>query len=576
MKKYNIILIAFLALFNCGPKDDFEPLSDLVVADLFTPSLNRVDETTINNIIPISVNDFSSLADLSQGVVSRSWSISPGTRFLKDTFQRKDSLNLEAFIDPELNSSNWRPTVHVLFQEPGEKIVTLNSFFPQPVSYLGKDAVQVEDLWRLSNSLTYDVYARLNAEASITNTTTSEEVLLTAGQNPSATDTSGFTTLTLEAGTTLNFKDLSTIGRPDGRVWNFESGTPETSEDQEIDVLYNRPGEYSATITVNRNKKGKGLFFAEQTKTLPVIVKIIPSTQPFVISNNGMAVDDNNPTLGTNILSFPVNGIVETVGNSSANFTVDITNGSFTTSSSPSAVRISSSNGSVVELVLSEPIYNSDTVTISYNGTSIESIDQRTLEAFTNVSVDNLFTNFLTDVANPSMETSVANERNANTLGYGLFVGGGNNLDNAKNTDGSLFIDRSTERSSDGNASLKFNANMPFDNGIGFLSLSNTLLSNSNIPAGDYMLTFDMYIENGSDFEGIFQVIQQGEPRTQTVSINAPNTDEWFTVKREFTAGSALGGNLIFNFRDSDNPSISGRQVFYLDNLQIIGVEKRP
>jgi hypothetical protein len=174
------------------------------------------------------------------------------------------------------------------------------------------------------------------------------------------------------------------------------------------------------------------------------------------------------------------------------------------------------------------------------------------------------------------MESSVSNDRQVNTLGYNLFLGGGNDLNKAKNADGSLFLNRSTERASHGLASLKFNANMPFDNGIGFLSLSNTVLSNSNIPAGNYKLTFDLYFEPGSNFLGIFTNVQQGTPNTQTVPINAPGTGVWFTVERTFTAASNLGGNLVFNFRDADNPGITGRQVFYLDNIQILAVENRP
>lgn len=576
MKKISLILLALITLYTCGPKDDFEPLSDLVVPEVFTPSLNQVTETSIANAIPIAINDFSSLSDISQGVVSRNWRIEEGARFLLSTFTRKDSLNLEAFIDPELNLGNWRETVHVLFQEEGETTVSLTNSFDQPVSYLGNDAVQGENgLYNLTTVFTYDVFADLNAEASVTDLATGETVLLTADQDPDPADTSSFTTLTLEAGTSLQFEDLSTIGRSDGRVWDFVGGTPESSTEAVVDVLYNRPGQYTASITINRDKRGRQLFYAEHTKTLPVLVEVIPSTQPFVIASNGMAVDDNNPAVGTTILSFGVNGIIETVDNSASNFTVDIVNGAFTSSTSPSAVRVNSSNESVIELVLSEPIYNSDTVTISYNGTAITSIDQRTLEPFANQPVDNLFQNLLTDVSNPSMELSNTNERNVFAVGYNLFVGGGNNIDNAKNPDGSLFIERSTEQASDGGASLKFNANIPFDNGIGFLSLSNTLISNSNVPAGTYNLTFDMYIEDGSDFEGIFQVIQQGDPRTQLVSINPPGTGQWFTVERPFTASSDLGGNAIFNFRNQDNPGLSGRQVFYLDNLKIIPIENR-
>lgn len=576
MKKISIIVLAAALFIGCTAKDDFKVLSDFSKPEIFTPSLFTMTETAISRPIPININNFSSLIDASQGVLSRNWTIQDGAKYLLPTFERKDSLNLDAFIDTEIGSSNWRETVHVLFQQEGESVVTLRNTFDSPVNFLGTEAVEQEDgTWQLTTQLTYDVYANLNTEATISNAEDTE-ILATLGaeDNPSSDDITGFTDITIEAGESLTFTDISTIGRPDERLWAFEGGTPATSTEEKQVVTFNRLGEYVVELTTLRDRRGTALNPAQQTKTIPAVITIIPSTKPYEIANNAQAIDDDDEIAGTNIISFNVNGEIEAVNGVEGDFVVNVQNVGFDQNFTVTLARKDNDDSTAIELILDQPILNSDTVTLSYSGTGITSIDSRTLLPFTDVPVNAVNKNLLTNASNPSMENPSNNERQVNTQGYFLFVGGGgNNLDNARNADGSLQINRSTERASDGNASIKFDAEMPL--GAGFLSLSNTIISNSAVPAGDYKLTWDMYIEDGSDFDAIFNVIQQGTPRTQLVSINAPGTGQWFTVEREFSAGAVLGGNIIFNFRNQDNPGISGRQVFYIDNLKVIALEPR-
>ncbi|GAA4238753.1 hypothetical protein GCM10022291_30450 [Postechiella marina] len=575
MKKYSLIILVLLAIVSCNI-DDYDRLSEITKPELFTPSIYNLTETSINNAVPIAINSFSSVSDASQGVISRHWTIEEGSKYLLPTFTRKDSLNLEPFIDSDIGLSNWTEIVHVLFQKEGETTITLKNTFDKAVSFLGNDAVQNNDgLWELTTTLTYDVYAELNAEASVSNADNTEVLAtLSSNQNPNKDNTNGFQTITIEAGSNLTFTDLSTIGRPSGRLWEFEGATPNSSEEEQQVVTFNRLGSYTVNLTTIRDKRGNSLHATEQTKTLPVIIEVIPSTQPYIISGEANAEIDGNDDAGTNIISFRVNGEIEPFNGGETDFTVNVVNTGFNQDFEVQSVNINNADPTIIELTLAQPILNSDTVTLSYNGTIIKSIDSRTLNTFSSISVNALNLNLMTNASNPSFENAVDNDRQVNAQGYNLFVGGGgNNLDNARNADNSLFLNRSTERSSDGNASLKFNAIMPM--APGFVSLSNTILSNSAIPAGDYKLTFDVFIEDGSNFNAIFSVIQQGTPRTQLAPLNAPATGEWFTVERNFSNAGTLGGNLIFNFRNQDNNGITGRQTFYIDNIQIIAIEAR-
>ena len=578
MKKYSlIVLLILVALISCNI-DDYSQPSSFTKPQVFTPSIFNINASTINNTIPISIDDFSSLSDVSQGVVSRSWIIEEGSRFLKPEFTRKDSLNFAAFIDPEIGTTNWRDVVHVLFQETGETTVTLKNKFEKEVSLFGNDAVQTSDgLWQLTTVFKYDVYAKLNAEASVKNEEDGTEVILNASQNPSVDNTSGFTTITIEAGSNLTFTDLTTIGRPSDRNWDFVGGQPDTSLETEQIVTYNRVGEYTAALTVKRAKKGnKTLRYTEQTKALPVIIKVIPSTKPFTINGNAFAVDDADGQPGTKQIAFRVNGILESFTGLENTFSVNVVNNAFDQDFVVTSAKVSDSDETLIELELAEPVLNTDTVTLSYSGTGITAIDERQLLTFTDAIVEPLLINLLTDNLNPSFENPATNDRWANADGYRLFIGGGNNLDDAKNTDGTPFLNRSEERASDGSASLKFDAILPYETNIGFVGLSNILFKNAEIPAGDYKLSYDLYYVEG-DFAGLFTRIFGSTPDIEVMNFNAPGLGEWFTVERDLTLGSGgITGNAVFNFRDNnENSALTGRQTFYMDNIKVIANETR-
>ena len=572
MKKYSILLLILFVIFGCQKDDgNFTAFSK---AQLFTPSLGQLNEITIADPIPIAINDFSSIADVSQGLKSRLWTIDNGVSYLKNTFTPEDSLNLASFIAGPGRTSSAQ-NIFILFQETGLKDVKIKQIFNEEVSFLGQTTTQEGDGWALETTLTYNVFGDLNAEASISNEDQSEVLgVLTASQNPNSSNTSGFQTITVEAGSILTFTDLTTIGNPDSRIWSFDGGSPEESEDGTVQVSYNRLGEFLVDITVTRDARGQALRAAEQTKTLPYIINVIPSTQPYVISGNGTAIDDGE-AIGTNNIQFRVNGELNSAAGTESDFVVNVVNGAFNNNITVNAAAISATDATIVELTLSQLIYNSDTVTISYSGTTITSVDMRTLDPFSDVVVDPFFRNVLQPASNPSFENAVDNDRNVNCQGYNLFVGGGgNDLANATNSDGVLQLNRSTERSSEGEASLKFDADMQL--AAGFLSLSNTIISNSVIQAGNHKLTFDVFVEDGSQFDAIFNRIIGGDPVNDTILFNTPATGEWFTVERPFSNVEALSGNIIFNFRNNDNVGITGRQTFYIDNLQVLVVENRP
>ncbi|OEJ99041.1 hypothetical protein A8C32_07645 [Flavivirga aquatica] len=564
MKKYSLILLALFTILSCE-KDDFEKISDFSKPQLFTPSINELNETSITNEIPIAINDFSSISDVSQGLVSRTWTIDEGVFYLDSEFKREDSLNLAPFIDKNLGRANSAQTIHALFTTPGVKEITLKQSFNSPVNFLGKDAVQEGDLWVLENIFTYNVFEDLNAEASISNADGSVELgKLTASQNPDKANSSSFETITIEAGTSLTFTDLSTVGQPTGRVWNFEGGNPATSANDVEIVSFNRLGDYTVDITTTRDRQAGSLRAAEQTKTIPLLIKVIPSTQPLIISGNAVATDDS-PVLGTNIINFSINGELEPFVGAEDEFIVNVTNTGFNANLAVVSAKVSRKDATVVELILEEPIYNTDTVTLSYNGTTITSIDTRELNTFDNVIVDPLRKNFLQSASNPSFETASSNPIIALLFGHRTFGG-------RQNPDNTYIYSRSTERSSDGGASVKVHALFPLAGGPG---LTNTILGSSNAPAGSYTFTFDVFIEETSTINGVFVAFANSD--NTVVDLTGVTKGEWVTVETERVFTDNVGGNLNFVIRNGDNGTVpAGYQTFYIDNLKLIINEMRP
>ncbi|KZS38849.1 hypothetical protein AWE51_14810 [Aquimarina aggregata] len=573
MKRYiYLILILLIAFLGCN-KDDGN-FTEFSKPELFTPALGTITEETINNPIPIAINDFSSIADVSRGVISRFWRIDTGMSFLSERFTPADSLNLNQFIIGEGgNSSN----VFFLFKTAGLKAVNLRQVFDREVSFLGQTAIQEGSDWVLNTTFTYNVFDNLNPEAIIFNQDGTIELgRLNANQDPNQDNISSFETITIEAGSSLNFVDNTTTGNPDGRLWGFAEGSPSESTEESVNVSYNRLGEYLIDITSTRDSKGNTLNAASRTKTLPYIIKVVPSSQPFIATNATVIDDGGTLGEGSSVIELGVNGELEDFLGVESSFTVNAVNGGFNQNIPINSAVVSSTDATTIQLTLAEQVYNTDTITISYDGAiPITSVDTRTLNTFTSLTVNPAIINVLQPASNPSFEVGVSNDRLGNSQGYNLFVGGGgNNLDNAKNTDGSLQINRSTEQSSEGNASMKFDAEMPLT--AGFLSYSNTIISNSDIPSGEFILAYDIYIEGGSTFNNIFNRIVGATPANQLMPLDSSITDEWFTVERQFILTNPLSGNIVFNFRNNDNTGITGRQTFYLDNIRILVVENRP
>lgn len=112
----------------------------------------------------------------------------------------------------------------------------------------------------------------------------------------------GSTTISVEAGEPVTFRDLST-GQPDSREWHFPGAVTETSTEQNPGVVYDRPGTYDVTLTVR-----KGDETSTMTREKYVIVHGVAPTAEIGIPEGvyyspeaGIVVPLNTPLTFTNL-----------------------------------------------------------------------------------------------------------------------------------------------------------------------------------------------------------------------------------------------------------------------------------
>ena len=596
IKKISFPLFALLLIVSCENSDYLEG-PEFSKAALFSPIGGITNE---DNSSPFfQINDFVSISDVSIGVLSREWTIEKENFFLK-TFQEKDTINLEAFIDETKTTVSTEQDMFMLFKKVGPNVVNYRGVFKDSTAFQALNgspgrtaipAVKEGNVWVLSVDFNYTVIDSIKPEVTISNADGSS-ILGTLGINqfPSRNNTSAFPIIEIEAGTVLKFTDNTTVGFLAGtdangdpntsRVWNFEGASPETSTELTQDVAFNRTGEYIFDITINRAQRGRTLPFSKRKKVIPYIIKVVPSTQPFVVQGAPYAINDEDNLKGTKIINLDVNGELEPFSGVESKFTLSVVdrNGN-PINVSVSAAEVDVDNSSKIKLTLDAAIFNTDVITLSYTGNStqgssdITAVDGRPFAMFTNETVTPLVTNFLTSDVNPSFEQGVVNETNANAANYDFTTPSGNTFRNNPAPDNGLILDRSNEESSEGDFSMRFRGEMPLQGG--FMSLVSSEVSNLGIPAGDYKLLMDIFIkDDGSVFNGVFMGFQ-GAAGGFYFDFGNPTPGTWVTIEREVTFSNDLNRDIVINFRNNDNSGITGIQTFYIDNIKLENFEIR-
>lgn len=548
-----------LFILSCEEEEDFSPkYSDV---SWFTGQQGV-------SVFNLSVNDYLTFMDLSQNAVSHKWVITDSSYFLAPDFTENDSV-YTPFIIPNAGLESTEGDVHVLFTKPGQQTVQLYNTFEDSVAWFSADtdtlyAKNVDGLWVIDTTFVVDVFAELNPAFKVY--ADDVEILSVSEDDiPSLADTATWPTVNVEVGSILKYVSTSSTGRPTATTWSLYSGDDlEEKKGNELEFLYTKLGEYFAgEMTSTRN--GDFMPSANASKIIPLKIKGTPSSQPFVFSGNLVENADGE-------VAFSVSGevIESSLTGTAGNFTVHVKNGAFDQNIAVQDVTLDADDLTSIRLVLSAPIYNTDTVKLTYDGSgSIQSVDTRELATFGPEALSPSFAAGVFPDYYAGFETFKDNFKNAFCEGY--FVG--------NNNDPHVWWERVEDTKRSGVASMKFEsiaAGMDGNNVI----LQGSDFRNLLLPAGVYRSCLWVYVPASTTLTTLtFKTAKYtGTALVEDVDISSVPKDTWTQVCTDLTFDTDTDGDsrLDLVFVPGSNPTDAVTQKVYIDDWNLIPLESRP
>jgi hypothetical protein len=308
----------------------------------------------------IGINDFVSFSDISRNATTHKWEIPEGNFFLEGVLTRKDSV-LDNYIKKGAGLVSKDKTVHVYFKKSGVQKVRLYNTFPDSVAFFGLDtlySVKQGNVWVIDKTFNVDVYDTIQPQIQI--------------RQDGAVKALSKDTIYVEAGGTLEFVDLTKIGRPDTRSWTVAGVT---SKDSVAKIVFKKLGTFNAVFASSRSGLNIPPEFA-QIK-VPNPIKVIKSTKPFVLAGKVVELEDET-------IQVPFNGEFAPFVGQEKFFAVKVNGKPFAIKS----VTINAKDATLLAIKLVERIYRPDVITISLlPGSPLSSTDERVPQVFADVPV---------------------------------------------------------------------------------------------------------------------------------------------------------------------------------------------
>ncbi|MDO7135826.1 hypothetical protein [Algibacter lectus] len=523
MKNKLILIACIISLFAaCTSSDDYDAPNSFSDVSWYTSAFRSAT-------MGVSVNDFASFADLSQGELSHSWTIEEGSFFLEGPITRTDSVYDKFIIEPRTLETEDK-TVHVLFTEGGLKKVRLYNVFKDSVAFKGANdfifpSKRESGQWVIDTTFIVDVYDTIVPQILIRQ----NGVVV---PHESASDI-----ITVEAGSTLELVDITTIGRPNTRSWNIAGIT---NTDSLAVIQFNKLGEFNGNLNISR--QGEEIPGDYENYIIPATINVIPSSLPFEVSADIIELENQT-------IQVPFNGEFAPFGEQESFFTVNVNGSPFTISS----VSKGTIDATKLEIKLVDQIYRSDVITVSYDGNGdLESSDTRTPLAFTDLPVSM----FQHELAKFDFETNTAN-----------YTAHAENL-------ATTSIEISTEQAASGTNSIKIDAGAS-----GNWSVFENLVDQFSATVGQKIqVEYKVYKVSGASINFLAPWLSQdgavGGGNTSQFwhnNIQGVATDAWVTIRAgNVTTVSATANNYNLYFRHN------GSGTIYLDDIRFIEVDDRP
>lgn len=377
MKKIKFILGILLTVLVMACEKEYEPLNNLSDVKWLTGMTGKS-----NNL---ALNKYMTFADLSQGLVSHQWSVSDtsGILFLNGNITNGVT-DYTPFIREDQSRETNDKTVHLLFNKAGEQTVRLYNVFDDYVEFRGNDTIPAKydesiGAWVMDTAFIVDVYDTLQPAFQVF---FNNEMIVDVAydEHISLNDSLEWPVVNIEAGDSVQYVDKTLIDRPTGRRWDLDGASPSNSSGEDSYIPYYRLGKFRGSMTSQRN--GTNIPGGEKLKHIPVWIQVNKSSQPF----NAVS----GKKLENEVVQIAFNGEVQALDiNEKDNFTVSVKNtvAGFDEIIPVSSASVNSSEGNIIDLKLSQAIYNTDVITVSWTGGNIKSLDDRDLTPFTNQSI---------------------------------------------------------------------------------------------------------------------------------------------------------------------------------------------
>lgn len=386
MKYIKLLIIFFLLIATHSCEEGYEPINEYSDFDFMT-TIFGANKT-------IAVGDYMSFSDLSMGAISHTWSfdINSGMKFLKKVEIPKKVDYYYPYIDPKLGSSSVDKTVHVIYTKGGTQSIRLYNTYKDYVVFEGvRDtlaAIQVGNEWVIDTTFTVEVLDSIQVALKVFDG--DKEILdVPFDQHVDIKDSATWPVYELMTGKSLKFVDMTEVGQPTSRTWTFKNGQPETSEDSVAVVSYFKLGTYYANIFSERTGEDEDYPSDSKRQYVPLHIKVIPSDQDLVATSVVELIDET--------IQISASGILKDFKGKEGSFTVSVSNNNgFDNYIAVETASINNEDASKIDLTLSEKIYNTDVITVTYSGKNIKSIDGRNLEPFVDMPVELYNPNMLT------------------------------------------------------------------------------------------------------------------------------------------------------------------------------------
>jgi|GEM_PF-2126668 len=570
MKKLKYLLILGLFFIALGCEDEELP------AEVF-------DVTWVTNIRPtedyiIKAGESISFRDLSQGALSHEFIIEEGNQYLIAGFGSRDSLPLWVDKNADLITNN--KDAHVLFNNQGINRVTIRNTFKDSITYRGAEPIPAfmeNGVWVVENTWEVDVFGPLKPafrvldknDVEILNVSGDdfEDLVLDGNNGGFSTDEEAieiirtWPVINVEAGDELKFIDLTTEDRPNSRSWRLTRASLTSNTDSIASAAYFSLGTFSAGVLTSRRE---GDLPAETvTKLIPLVVNVIPSSQPFEYNVSGGITENSDETI-----TIGLTGEVVPFTGEEGNFIVNVKNAAtgFDQDIPVLLAQVNEDNATKIDLKLDGAIFNTDEITISYSGGAIESVDTRILNDFGPVPVTKFH------IGQNLVEPNLAGFESFNTnwrkaYASQFWVGGSNG------GVGNEFFARTIDKFANGVASMQYNS----PSGItSEKKLQGTRFKDSGIEAGTYRVSISVYLEPGNTMN-MFRTINTNPWTILDWDISTINRGEWITLSKDVTFDSNLTARYDIVVVPSANPDAqTGEQKMYFDDISFQALELRP